>query len=110
MRHTTCTKMAEAGVLEATMLAIMWHMSAAILRRYSHVRQAGPQSGCKTGPKSPRNSLKGRVAQLVRAPASHAGGHRFESCRAHHSNQTLKIAGTKCTPNLMRAAARKLPD
>jgi hypothetical protein len=28
----------------------------------------------------------GRVAQLVRAPASHAGGHRFESCRAHHVN------------------------
>ena len=27
----------------------------------------------------------GRVAQLVRAPASHAGGHRFESCRAHHA-------------------------
>jgi hypothetical protein len=26
----------------------------------------------------------GRVAQLVRAPASHAGGRRFESCRAHH--------------------------
>src|SRR5215472_5186472 len=31
----------------------------------------------------------GRVAQLVRAPASHAGGHRFESCRAHHSNQSF---------------------
>src|ERR1039458_1222541 len=30
----------------------------------------------------------GRVAQLVRAPASHAGGHRFESCRAHHSKQS----------------------
>ena len=30
----------------------------------------------------------GRVAQLVRAPASHAGGHRFESCRAHHSTST----------------------
>jgi hypothetical protein len=28
----------------------------------------------------------GRVAQLVRAPASHAGGRRFESCRAHHLN------------------------
>jgi hypothetical protein len=28
----------------------------------------------------------GRVAQLVRAPASHAGGHRFESCRAHHDS------------------------
>ena len=32
---------------------------------------------------------KGRVAQLVRAPASHAGGHRFESCRAHHTKQSL---------------------
>ena len=31
----------------------------------------------------------GRVAQLVRAPASHAGGRRFESCRAHHSNEPL---------------------
>ena len=29
-------------------------------------------------------AISGRVAQLVRAPASHAGGHRFESCRAHH--------------------------
>ena len=31
-----------------------------------------------------RSSHAGRVAQLVRAPASHAGGRRFESCRAHH--------------------------
>ena len=27
----------------------------------------------------------GRVAQLVRAPASHAGGLGFESPRAHHT-------------------------
>ena len=27
---------------------------------------------------------KGRLAQLARAPARHAGGHRFESCNAHH--------------------------
>jgi integrase len=40
MRHTTCTTMAEAAVPEATMLAIMGRMSAAMLRRYSHVRQA----------------------------------------------------------------------
>ncbi len=32
-----------------------------------------------------KDTRLGRVAQLVRAPASHAGGHRFESCRAHHS-------------------------
>ncbi|MBK9171079.1 MAG: tyrosine-type recombinase/integrase [Bryobacterales bacterium] len=38
LRHTACTKMAEAGVPEGTMLAIMGHMSRAMLERYSHVR------------------------------------------------------------------------
>ena len=28
--------------------------------------------------------VDGRLAQLVRAPALQAGGHRFESCIAHH--------------------------
>ena len=28
--------------------------------------------------------LNGRLAQLVRAPALQAGGHRFESYSAHH--------------------------
>ena len=28
--------------------------------------------------------INGRLAQLVRAPALQAGGHRFESCIAHH--------------------------
>jgi hypothetical protein len=32
--------MAEAGVPEATMLAIMGHMSRAMLERYSHIRRA----------------------------------------------------------------------
>ena len=31
--------MAEAGVPEATMLDIMGHMSSAMLRRHSHIRQ-----------------------------------------------------------------------
>ena len=30
------------------------------------------------------NVLDGRLAQLVRAPALQAGGHRFESYIAHH--------------------------
>ena len=29
-------------------------------------------------------SVEGRLAQLVRAPASHAGGRRFESVSVHH--------------------------
>ncbi|MBI4906785.1 MAG: site-specific integrase [Acidobacteria bacterium] len=38
LRHTVCTKMAEAGVPESTMLAIMGHMSRSMLERYSHIR------------------------------------------------------------------------
>jgi hypothetical protein len=34
-------------------------------------------AGAYTGP-------DGRLAQLVRAPRRHRGGHRFESCTAHH--------------------------
>ena len=40
LRHTVCTKMAEAGIPEGTMLAIMGHMSRAMLERYSHIRKA----------------------------------------------------------------------
>ena len=35
--------------------------------------------------------LYGRLAQLVRAPALHAGGHRFESYTAHHLLQPLRL-------------------
>jgi integrase len=38
LRYTCCTKMAEAGVPESTMKAIMGHMSQAMLERYSHIR------------------------------------------------------------------------
>ncbi|MCE5308523.1 MAG: site-specific integrase [Acidobacteriales bacterium] len=40
LRHTAATKMAEAGVSESTMLALMGHMSRAMLERYSHIRMA----------------------------------------------------------------------
>ena len=32
------------------------------------------------------NTRYGGIAQLVRAPASHVGGHRFESCCPHHKS------------------------
>lgn len=40
LRHTAATKMAEGGVPESTMLALMGHMSRKMLERYSHVRLA----------------------------------------------------------------------
>lgn len=38
LRHTFATGLAEAGVPESTMLALMGHMSRAMLERYSHIR------------------------------------------------------------------------
>lgn len=40
LRHTVATKMAEGGVPESTMLALLGHMSRAMLERYSHIRMA----------------------------------------------------------------------
>lgn len=40
LRHTVATKMAEAGVAESTMIAILGWMSRAMLERYSHIRMA----------------------------------------------------------------------
>jgi integrase len=38
LRHSFCTKLGEAGVPESTMLDMMGHVSAAMLKRYSHIR------------------------------------------------------------------------
>lgn len=40
LRHTFATQLAENGVSESTMLALMGHMSRAMLERYSHLRMA----------------------------------------------------------------------
>ena len=44
LRHTAATKMAEAGVPESTMLAILGHMSRSMLERYSHVRMTAKRT------------------------------------------------------------------
>jgi integrase len=40
LRHTFATRLAEDGTPESTMLALMGHMSRAMLERYSHIRIA----------------------------------------------------------------------
>jgi integrase len=81
MRHTTCTKMAEAGVPEATMLAIMGHMSAAMLRRYSHVRQAAKTEAMQAvearsafSVAAPKVSPKVDAESAVKVPVTHSKG------------------------------------
>jgi integrase len=77
LRHTAATKMAEAGVPESTMKAIMGHMSRAMLERYSHIRMAakreavkslellkpGPKLVSKDPPKSSAATSKGRQSR-----------------------------------------------
>ena len=57
LRHTFATQLAENGVPESTMLALMGHMSRAMLERYSHVRMSAKRSavagvGLKRGQKA----------------------------------------------------------
>jgi integrase len=44
LRHTFATRMAENGVPEGTMLAMLGHMSRAMLERYSHVRMTAKRA------------------------------------------------------------------
>jgi integrase len=48
LRHTAATKMAEAGVPESTMLALMGHTSRAMLERYSHIRMAAKREAVES--------------------------------------------------------------
>ena len=71
LRHTAATKLAESGASESTMLAIMGHMSRAMLERYSHIRMAAKREAVKSlelpkvGPRlvSSRPMSKGRQSQ-----------------------------------------------
>jgi integrase len=47
LRHTFATKLAEAGVPESTMLAIMGHMSRKMLERYSHIRRTAREDAIR---------------------------------------------------------------
>jgi len=48
LSHTAATKMAGVGIPESTMLAIMGHMSQAMLERYSHIRMAAKRDAVES--------------------------------------------------------------
>lgn len=75
LRHTAATKMAEAGVPESTMLAIMGHVSRAMLEKYSHIRMAAKREAVKSmqlpalGPRLALKSMsKERQSKPISAP------------------------------------------
>jgi len=68
LRHTCCTKMAESGVPESTMKAIMGHLSARMLERYSHIRM-----------KAKREAILAVEAQTAAARRQTVGSHVKQS-------------------------------
>jgi integrase len=58
LRHTAATKMAEAGVPESTMLALLGHMSRAMLERYSHIRMARKREAVEALSFAPKDQTK----------------------------------------------------
>jgi integrase len=80
LRHTVCTKMAESGIAESTMLAIMGHMSRSMLERYSHIRHAAKReamaavearSAFAVSVGVPPNIPTGSVAGSKKPPVTH---------------------------------------
>jgi integrase len=54
LRHTFATGLAERGVAESTMLALMGHMSRAMLERYSHIRMTAKRDAVAGATLRPR--------------------------------------------------------
>lgn len=77
LRHSFCTKLAEAGVPESTMLDMMGHVSPSMLRRYSHIRaKARREAIAALENRSasigvPKESPKVDVANRAQKPVSH---------------------------------------
>jgi integrase len=73
LRHSFCTKLAEEGVPESTMLALMGHMSRTMLERYSHIRMAAKRvavEGLTVGMRHGRSNVVPQDSPKVREKAT----------------------------------------
>lgn len=77
LRHTFATRLAENGVPESTMLALMGQMSRAMLERYSHIRMAAKRNAVTGISQRPSSDTDGQNSKafpvkvpVVETPAS----------------------------------------
>jgi hypothetical protein len=62
--------MAEAGIPESTMLALMGHMSRAMLERYSHIRMAAKRIAVESLAFTPKQ----RIEESAGVPSEQGAG------------------------------------
>jgi integrase len=68
LRHTFATPLAENGVSESTMLALLGHMSRSMLERYSHIRIASKRdavTGVMLRPKAPADAEQAQNSEVA---------------------------------------------
>ncbi len=65
LRHTFATRLAENGVSESTMLALMGHMSRAMLERYNHIRMAAKRNAVSGITLRPMVEERGQNSEVV---------------------------------------------
>jgi integrase len=73
LRHTFATRLAENGVPESTMLALMGHMSRSMLERYSHIRMTAKRdamAGVTLRQKGENSEVVPVKVPVAEAPAS----------------------------------------
>jgi integrase len=73
LRHTFATRLAENGVSESTMLALMGHMSRSMLERYSHIRMTAKRdavAGVTLSQKGENSDVVPVKVPVVEAPAT----------------------------------------
>lgn len=65
LRHTFATRLAENGVSESTMLALMGHMSRSMLERYSHNRLAAKRDALSAITLRPADTQKKENSEVL---------------------------------------------
>jgi len=89
LRYTAATKMAEAGVPESTMLALMGHMSRAMLEQYSHIRMAAKREAVEA--LSTASKIKMKKVGRKKAGKKKTGNSKVPPTKVPTLRDTAKI-------------------
>jgi integrase len=105
LRHTFATQLAENGVPESTMLALMGHMSRAMLERYSHIRMRAKREAL-----AGISLLRGRIERGQRGSFTHSRASRCSmiSCGCYEGQMIVNLAFQR--PGLDKITCQKIAN